>query len=593
MTNLLLDAWAAVTWKACWQGSLVVLAVWLICLVIPSMPARCRCWLWRLAILKFMVVLLLPTLVNLPLLPAPSPVIPDYQPQLIPDLMAVSVVPAIPIQDKRMELPSLRTILFFVWIICVGCCFIHLMADWRNVRRLRKRSRVVDDVASIERLNSQARDFGLRYPPALLETEGNGSPMHIGIVRPAIVVPGGTLRRLSPPELAMVLGHELAHIRRGDLLWGLAAAGVQAVFFFHPLVWFGQRRLHLAQEIAADETAVLRQHGDPASYGNLLVSVVSKIGPGSSIPAMAMGTAGSVNSLTRRLVAMNSFGRASRQVIVSSGVLLAATVLLGIVPWRLVAAEPKDNTERENTASVKDSTEQRPSRGDKSLAHARLAFWPFSPLALRPFPKDYVSAWDDNRGPFYNAEIKIIERKKGQPEKVVAAPQLRFSAGSTACCSFVADCPFDDEHSVMVLTVSSSADKQPVQHGIEAKLLRHGVVMASKMTLVAGGIADKATGKTTTTAADGSELVVLASICPVKMSKSTATVPSRNPKTASTESKVPVASTWGFAMTGKDVSIIPDREFEMNGPNGKVAVKMPMITWSDRLTGEKVNHDEP
>ena len=42
--------------------------------------------------------------------------------------------------------------------------------------------------------------------------------------RPAIVVPGGTLRKLSPPELAMVLGHELAHIRRGDLLWNLAAA---------------------------------------------------------------------------------------------------------------------------------------------------------------------------------------------------------------------------------------------------------------------------------------------------------------------------------------------------------------------------------
>ena len=35
MTDLLLDAWAAVMWKACWQGSLVVLAVWLICLRHP------------------------------------------------------------------------------------------------------------------------------------------------------------------------------------------------------------------------------------------------------------------------------------------------------------------------------------------------------------------------------------------------------------------------------------------------------------------------------------------------------------------------------------------------------------------------------
>ena len=38
---------------------------------------------------------------------------------------------------------------------------------------------------------------------------------------------------------------------------------------------------------------------------------------------------------------MASIGRASRGVIVASGFLLAATVLVGIVPLRLVAAEPK------------------------------------------------------------------------------------------------------------------------------------------------------------------------------------------------------------------------------------------------------------
>src|SRR5208283_2723580 len=66
-----------------------------------------------------------------------------------------------------------------------------------------------------------------------------------------------------------------------------------------------------------------------------------KIGSRRLIPTMAMGTAGSIQSLTRRLVAMASIGRASRGIIVTSGILLAATVLLGIVPWRLVAAEPK------------------------------------------------------------------------------------------------------------------------------------------------------------------------------------------------------------------------------------------------------------
>lgn len=68
--NLFLDIWATTMWRACWQGGLVVVAVWTICRLLPSMPARFQCWLWRLAILKFMVVLLVPWFFNLPLLPA-------------------------------------------------------------------------------------------------------------------------------------------------------------------------------------------------------------------------------------------------------------------------------------------------------------------------------------------------------------------------------------------------------------------------------------------------------------------------------------------------------------------------------------------
>ena len=47
--NVLLDAWATAMWRACWQGGLVVLGVWSICRLIPSMPARFQCWLWRLS----------------------------------------------------------------------------------------------------------------------------------------------------------------------------------------------------------------------------------------------------------------------------------------------------------------------------------------------------------------------------------------------------------------------------------------------------------------------------------------------------------------------------------------------------------------
>ena len=342
--NILLDTWAATMWRACWQGGLVILVIWSICRLLPSMPARFQCWLWRLAVLKFIIVLLLPTLVNLPLLPAPavaSPM-PEVAVQIVTQQVPVSPVKKVEFRPTRaVALPSVGAILASLWIIGVGWSLARLLVAWKGASTLRKQSRTIDNTPLVEQLAVQARLYGLRTSPALLETEGNGSPMLIGILRPAIVVPAGTLRKLSPPELAMVLGHELAHIRRGDLLWGLAAAGMRALFFFHPLVWLSQRRLNLAQEVAADELAIIRKHHDPVSYGKLLLSVIGKLGPSRLIPTMSMGTAGSVKSLTWRLVAMANIGRASRGIILTSGILLAATVLLGIVPWRLVAAEPK------------------------------------------------------------------------------------------------------------------------------------------------------------------------------------------------------------------------------------------------------------
>ena len=474
--NVLLDTWAATMWRPCWQGGLVVLVVWSICRLLPSMPARCQCWLWRLAVLKFMVALLLPTLVSLPLLPAPSVAspVPQVAVQIVTQQVPVSPVEKVEFRPNRaIELPSLRAILAFLWIIGVGWSLARLLVAWQGASAVRRQSLIIETTPLVEQLATQARLYGLRASPALLETEGNGSPALIGILRPAIVVPGGMLRRLSPPELAMVLGHELAHVRRGDLLWNLAAAGVRALFFFHPLVWLSQRRLNLAQEVAADELAIIRQHGDPVSYGKLLVSVIGKIGPSRLIPTMSMGTAGSVKSLTRRLVAMANIGRASRGIIVTSGVLLAAMVLLGIVPWRLVAAEPNDSTEQQTSIACPEAPAT-------------------APLIL---PQNQRLA-----------EIDVWERK-GQAKVGLAQPNLTYLVGQkahfTACGDSVR----------LEITVHSLSDKNPSQDVIETKLIRDPkgknpvTLMVPKLTLN-----DNTRGIVSATEADGSELFVEAVI---------------------------------------------------------------------------------
>jgi beta-lactamase regulating signal transducer with metallopeptidase domain/Leucine-rich repeat (LRR) protein len=360
MMTILLDTWATTMWRACWQGGLVVLVVWSICRLLPSMPARFQCWLWRLAILKFMVVLLVPWFLNVPLLPARSVAIHDLSlqaatptPTEIPTTTEVPVSPpdhlevrssAATDQRSLIELPSVRETVCLAWIIGACWSLLCLLAALYDTVRLQRQGHSTACTSLLEQLAIQGKLFGLRSLPKLLEIDDDGSPMLVGILRPVILMPAATLGRLSISEQKMVLGHELAHIRRADLLWGLVVALVRAVFFFHPLVWLSERQLKLTQEVAADELAIAQQRHDPASYGELLVSVVGKFGPARLVPRVSVETVGSLETLKTRLVAMKIIGCASRRVVVSTTILLAALILVGLVPWRLIAAESNQVT---------------------------------------------------------------------------------------------------------------------------------------------------------------------------------------------------------------------------------------------------------
>src|SRR5580704_11680619 len=56
--NSVAPAWAGAIWRASWEGGVAVIVAWVLCLTFPRIPARARCWLWRLALAKLVVGLL-------------------------------------------------------------------------------------------------------------------------------------------------------------------------------------------------------------------------------------------------------------------------------------------------------------------------------------------------------------------------------------------------------------------------------------------------------------------------------------------------------------------------------------------------------
>ena len=100
-------------------------------------------------------------------------------------------------------------------------------------------------------------------------------PMAIGFFKPAVVFPSWALSELSAEELNTILLHELAHLRRWDDWTNLAQKVLRALFFFHPAVWWVERRLSLEREMACDDI-VLAQTADPRAYARCLVSLAEK-----------------------------------------------------------------------------------------------------------------------------------------------------------------------------------------------------------------------------------------------------------------------------------------------------------------------------
>jgi bla regulator protein blaR1 len=153
-------------------------------------------------------------------------------------------------------LATLWPILLLVAWFC-GCATV-LFVWWTRWRRvmLPVRNALGESPRELEALRRvQAR------PPAmqvkLIVSQSALEPGIVGIFRPLLLLPAGIADRLSPAQLDAVITHELCHVRRRDNLAAALHMFVQALFWFHPFVWWIGARLLAERERACDEEVLM------------------------------------------------------------------------------------------------------------------------------------------------------------------------------------------------------------------------------------------------------------------------------------------------------------------------------------------------
>lgn len=182
------------------------------------------------------------------------------------------------------------------------------------------------------RVNLLVRDAELVN--GVLTSARIATPFTFGMLAPKILLPLGW-ERWSAPRLAAVLDHERAHMRRRDPLVQWLALLNRAVFWFHPLAWWLERRLAALAEEACDGAVLARGH-NPADYaeqllelarlatGRRLPSPAAMPMPGSSLPMrIAKILDGGIGQAGSRLAAVSAAALATLAAAVLSTVTLA------------------------------------------------------------------------------------------------------------------------------------------------------------------------------------------------------------------------------------------------------------------------------
>lgn len=351
--NSVADDWALQMWRAVWQGSVATGIVYAMCRICTRIPGQLRCWLWRAVFLRMLILLLIQRTIDLPVLSPPphsetlststtssenSSV--TSEGEHIPSINTSATAAGKEASGQNSAI-SANSCILVVWMVGIISAAIFVMRSAFLVSRLCSRATPLTDSALMTITWNCAERFRLSHIPRVLKSPEIHSPAVAGLMRPVILIPDCTLPE-SPEQLRMILAHEMAHIRRRDLIWNWLDLIVASAFFFNPLIWLALRELRFARESACDEMAVEKSSSTAREYANALLEVVRGSGSLSRSMVFSVGVVESASTLTRRLLEMRYFGKRSELFIRSALMLFVIVAIPAIMPWKLVAraAEP-------------------------------------------------------------------------------------------------------------------------------------------------------------------------------------------------------------------------------------------------------------
>ena len=314
-----------------WQSTIFVVPAGMLALALRKNRAQVRYWVWLAASVKFLVPFALLMSLGSHVRWAPKTI--SAAPAVAFEMAQI----AEPFPETVTAMPSSRATydwisvtLLGVWICGFFCIAVIRFREWLRIRAAVGASSPIEISSHVE----------IRSAPGLLE------PGVVGVFQPVLLLPDGIAEHLTAPQLEAVMAHELCHVRRRDNLFAAIHMIVEALFWFHPLVWWIGGRLVEERERACDEE-VLRLGSEPRVYAEGILSVCMLYVE--SPLACVSGVTGSdlkeriENIMTKRTA--QSLNRGKKLLLATAGfAALTGPILIGIGTAPAIRAQSSART---------------------------------------------------------------------------------------------------------------------------------------------------------------------------------------------------------------------------------------------------------
>jgi bla regulator protein BlaR1 len=270
---------AAFGWmvEASWQASvLAVVVVSMQWALGTRLNARWRYALWLLVVVRLVLPVQPESALSLFQFAPPPPaalMVSVTEPLFVDEAPPMVSIPA-PMAEQGVTI-SVYSLLAIGWLAgALAMLAATVMVNGRFAQQVAT-SPEIDD-PEIMRLFAEAKaEFGLRRAIRLVENGQVQSPAIMGLFHPALLLPTDVRAKFDARELRFIFLHELAHLKRGDVLVQALIAVLQILHWFNPVLWLAFRQMRIDREPATDALVLSRAgEGEKERYGLMLIKLL-------------------------------------------------------------------------------------------------------------------------------------------------------------------------------------------------------------------------------------------------------------------------------------------------------------------------------